>query len=256
MPGCFFAMLSGYFSYWFIPVFIITCIALGYLYLSYFMKIWSKKLDQFAEHWQFAGKIRMITGTLLAIGLFWFGFLLPYLWTGNVDGLTTKIRQIPAKITWRYIGNFEAQEFHKAFKRAVAAVGDQPTVFLFFYRDYSYFSAEDKNKKGRYPSIYMHGNSRFSYGFDQSPDNEKVLFKAGEVSEAALDKVLQHLKKHYNLRQVLYIGIDKNRRWGLKGPDGLVHNEVMLDIRVVFNGGHRSLKYDGRTGDFLQEKVY
>jgi len=254
--GCFFAMISGYFSVWFIPVFLLGSILAGFVFLS----LGGKFLDGGKQVWRLndkrGNKLKTVIYSIFPLLLLTGGFLLPYKITGNLDGLYSTVRHLPKTLIGQNIGNFELPEFERAYNRAAKFIGERKVETLIFYKSFTHISAEAPGKNGKLRMTDIKGNNASSFGSVYDPSDANTLFTMQEASLPMFKKVIADVARKYKLRKVMYVGISRDIRWGRSYPDGSPDHSRHLDIRIVFNGGDHTLKYDAKTGVCIEDRRY
>ncbi|GAB3017139.1 hypothetical protein GCM10027051_22300 [Niabella terrae] len=188
------------------------------------------------------------TGWLLAPALFVFGFLSPYMITGNLEWMQLKIKYFPQKLMLQRKGNFNPELFKMAFDKAVDWIGNQRVESVLFYQDFTNITAENYKKPGYVSMVTIHGNSVDGRHMTYRMEPER-MFHFDSLRYEVFEKVLKDIATSYNLKDVMYIGLRKSRRWGTRDrrirPD---FSQYYADIHVVFDGGEKSLQYNGKTG--------
>ena len=190
----------------------------------------------------------------LIVALVGFGFLSPYIVTGNVGFLGLRIKYFPQRLIFQYKGNYNPDAFKMAFDRAKAYIGDRRIESLLFYKDMTHVGIEMADKPGHTQTMNIWGNSVLGpYLSSMRADTER-LFTLDDVRYDLLQKVLDDVATDHDVSDIGYIGVRKDTRWGSR--DGQVkpdYDRYHTDIHVVFEGGHESIDYHGVTGERLPE---
>ena len=247
MLGVYFALVHGYIPLWFIPIHVLGSIGIGYVLLTIFIKYVQNEHALLKMIFRRGNAIITALSSLLCITVFIGGFTVPYAVTGNLDGLESKIRHIPETASGKNIGNFEEEEFEKAYNRAAAFIGSRRVEWILFYQNFTRISAEMPDKKYALRGTSITGNRISTYGSSYSPSSSNSLFTVNEASLAIVKKAIADVAKDHDLKSVLYIGLQKGVRWRWKDENGHRDHARYLDITFVLKGA-KSLKYDGRKG--------
>lgn len=189
---------------------------------------------------------------MLIMAIFSVGFLLPYIVSGNVDWLRLKIKHFPQKLIFQDKGNFNSEEFKKAYDKAIEYIGDQRIESLLFYKDFTHVTIELADKPGHLQSITIRGNSVERNFISWTIDDQDRLFTLEPVRYNVLKKALDDAAIDHKVKDIMYIGFRKGRRWGTRDrriPTDYTQN--YMDIHIVFEGGNESLHYNGETGKRL-----
>lgn len=189
---------------------------------------------------------------MLIFALFGIGFLSPYIVTGNVDWLRLRMKYLPQKLIFQNKGNFNPEAFKKAYDKAVSYIGDRRIESLLFYKGFTAVRIEQADKSGYLQSATIRGNSAETHFIPSTTDDQDRLFTLESIRYDLLEKALDDAAKDHHIKDVMYIGFRKDRRWGTRDaripPD---YTQLYLDIHIVFEGGEKSLDYNGETGERL-----
>lgn len=197
----------------------------------------------------FARSVSMV----LFLVVFGYGFLSPYIVTGNVDWLRLRITYFPQKLTFQYKGNFNPEAFRKAYDKAMECIGDRRVESLLFYKDFTNVRAEDHDKPGYISHVIIRGNSVEEGILSLTTAEEDRLFTVDAINFELFSKALDDAATEHDIEDIMYIGVRKGIRWGARDRHirGSIQHHV--DIHVVFEGGQESLHYHGETGERLPE---
>ncbi|MFC6100103.1 hypothetical protein [Olivibacter domesticus] len=189
---------------------------------------------------------------ILIITIFGIGFLSPYMVSGNVDWLLLKIKHFPQKFIFQDKGNFNPEEFKKAYDKAIGYIGDQRIESLLFYKSFTQVTIEPADKPGYLRSRTIRGNSVEWPFMTWTIDDQDRLFTLKSIRYDLLKKALDNAATDHELKNIMYIGFRKGIRWGTRDrripPD---YKQNHIDIHIVFEGGNESLDYNGETGERL-----
>lgn len=186
---------------------------------------------------------------VLIFALFGFGFLSPFMVTGNVDWLRLRMTHFPQKLVFRHKGNFNPEAFRKTYDKAIEYIGDRRIESLLFYKDFTAVRAEDPDKPGYIAHATIRGNSVREGGLSLMKGEPGRLFTVDSVRFDLLRKALDDVATDHDVEDIMYMGVRKGIRWGTR--DGRIppdYKQNHIDIHVVFNGGRVSLDYHGETG--------
>lgn len=186
---------------------------------------------------------------LLMLVAFIAGFGVPNAVTGNLDGLQSRIRRLPQTLTGQGIGNFEEDEFERAYKRAVAYVGNRRVVTLLFYKDYTSIIVEKPDKENAYDKAILRGGHISTRDYPYDLVSQSRLFTVDETPIAVVKKALGNAAKDNNLKRLMYISLGKDIRLGSTAENGSLDRSAYIDIMFVFKDGSDVLHYDGKTGE-------
>jgi len=212
---------------------------------------------------------RLKTGLLLLVGhnpnvltrsasfvlifvLFGFGFLSPYVVTGNLDWLRLRIKHFPQKLIFQGKGNFNPEAFKKAYDKAIEYIGDQRIESLLFYKDFTDVRIERTDKPGYFGKVTIRGNFVGAHFMTSMADDQNRLFTADSIRYDLFKKALDDAATDHKIQDIMYIGARKGIRWGTR--DGRIppdYKQDHIDIHIVFRGGNTSLHYNGETGERL-----
>src|SRR5690606_3311807 len=148
-----------------------------------------------------------LVNMVLIFALFGFGFLSPFMLTGNVDWLRLRVTDFPQKLVFQYKGNFNAEPFKKAYAKAMSYIGNRKVEYVVCYRDYTIIMVEDPDKPSYIEQAIIRGNfvelgilsSMTSY-----PDR---MFTVVSVSFVLLQTVLEDVATDHNIETIFYIGV-------------------------------------------------
>lgn len=190
-----------------------------------------------------------LVNMVLIFALFGFGFLSPFMVTGNVDWLRLRVTYFPQKLVFQYKGNFNTEAFGKAYTKAMAYIGDRRVESLLFYKDYTNISVENLDKPGYIEHAIIRGNSVEKGILSLTTSEPDRLFTVDSVSFELLQKVLDDVSTDHNIEDIFYIGVRRDTRWGTR--DGRIppdYKQPHVDIHVLFRPDSESLHYHGETG--------
>src|SRR5690606_15517469 len=131
-----------------------------------------------------------LVNMVLISALFGFGFLSPFMLTGNVDWLRLRVTYFPQKLVFQYKGNFNAEAFEKAYAKAMAYIGNRRVESLLFYKDYTVIRVEDSDKPGYVEHAIIRGNSVEKGILSLTTSEPDRLFTVDSVSFELLQKVV------------------------------------------------------------------
>jgi len=197
-------------------------------------------------------KLNLLTRSVnmvLIFALFGFGFISPFMVTGNVDWLRLSVIYFPQKLVFQYKGNFNAEAFRKAYAKAMAYIGDRRVESLLFYKDYTNVRVEAPDKPGYIEHAIIRGNSEEEGILSLTTSESDRLFTVDSVSFELLQKVLDDVSTDHNIEDIFYIGVRRDTRWGTR--DGRIppdYKQNHVDIHVLFRPDSESLHYHGETG--------
>ena len=155
-----------------------------------------------------------LVNMVLIFALFGFGFLSPFMVTGNVDWLRLRVTYFPQKLVFQYKGNFNTEAFGKAYTKAMAYIGDRRVESLLFYKDYTNISVENLDKPGYIEHAIIRGNSVEKGILSLTTSEPDRLFTVDSVSFELLRKVLDDVSTDHNIEDIFYIGVRRDTRWG------------------------------------------
>ena len=191
---------------------------------------------------------------LLIIVVFTISYLLPYIVTGNVEWLVLRIKHFPQKLIFQNKGNFNPEEFKKSYEKANTQIGENAIESLLFYKEFTTNQIEEPHNIGYLRRLTIRGNSVEENFSSMRIDDRDRMFTSKSISYAVLKKVLESLATDHKIEDIIYIGFRKDIRWGSRklniSPD---YSRTYVDIHIVFNGGNKSLDYDGKTGERLPD---
>jgi len=189
---------------------------------------------------------------ILISAIFSIGFLSPYIISGNVEWLLLKIKHFPQRLIFQDKGNFNPEEFKKAYDKAIEYIDDQRIESLLFYNAFTQVTVEQADNAGYLRSVTIRGNSVERNFISWTIDREDRLFTSASVRYHLLKKALDDAATDHKLEDIMYIGVRKGIRWETRDhripPD---YKQNYVDIHIVFEGGHKSLDYNGETGERL-----
>lgn len=189
---------------------------------------------------------------VLIFALCGFGFLSPFMVTGNVDWLRLRITYFPQKLIFQYKGNFNPEAFRKTYDKAMAYIGDRRIESLLFYKDFTDVRIEDADKPGYVTQTTIRGNFVEEGIMSLTTAESDRLFTVDSMSFELLRKVLDDVATDHDIDDISYLGVRRGIRWGTRDdriPPDYKQNHV--DIHVVFRRGSESLNYHGETGGRL-----
>lgn len=186
---------------------------------------------------------------MLILALFGIGFLSPYIVTGNVDWLRLRLKYFPQKLIFQDRGNFNPEMFEKAYGKAISYIGNRRIESLLFYKDFTAVSVEQNDNAGYLRSVTIRGNSVEAHLMPSSPDVQDRLFNVELIQYDILKKALENAAIDHDIEDIMYIGFRKGLRWSMPVP----RRKRYVDIHIVFEGGERSLDYNGKTGERLPD---
>ena len=189
---------------------------------------------------------------VLILAIFATGFFAPYGITGNMDWLRLRMAYFPQRLAFQYQGNFNPEAFRKTYDKAIEHIGDRRIESLLFYKDFTSVRAEDPDQPGSIGNATIRGNSVDKGIMSSTTAESGRLFTANSVSFDLFRKALDDVATDHDVKDIMYIGVRKGIRWGTR--DGSIkpdYEEDYVDIHVVFEGGHESLRYHGKTGKRL-----
>ena len=189
---------------------------------------------------------------VLISALFGFGFLSPYVVTGNLDWLRLRIEHFPQKLIFQGKGNFNPEAFKRAYDKAIEHIGDQRIESLLFYKDFTNVRVERTDKPGYFGNVTIRGNSVGAHFMTSRTDDQDRLFTADSIQYDLFKKALDDAATDHKIQNIMYIGVRKGIRWGTR--DGRIppdYKQDHIDIHIVFEGGNTSLHYNGETGERL-----
>jgi len=190
-----------------------------------------------------------LVNMVLIFALFGFGFLSPFMLTGNVDWLRLRVTYFPQKLVFQYKGNFNAEPFKKAYAKAMSYIGNRRVESLLFYKDYTVIMVEDPDKPGYIEHAIIRGNSVEKGILSSMTSDPDRLFTVHSINFELLQKVLDDVSTDHNIEDIFYIGVRKDTRWGTR--DGRIlpdYKQNHVDIHVLFRPDSESLHYHGETG--------
>ncbi|MGV3761642.1 hypothetical protein [Parapedobacter sp.] len=190
-----------------------------------------------------------LVNMVLIFALFGFGFLSPFMVTGNVDWLRLRVTYFPQRLVFEYKGNFNAEAFRKTYAKAIAYIGDRPVESLLFYKDYTVVRVEDPDNPGYIEHAIIRGNSVEEGILSLTTSEPDRLFTVGSVSFERLRKVLDDVATDHDMEDIFYIGVRRDTRWGTR--DGRIppdYKQHPVDIHVLFRRDSESFHYHGETG--------
>lgn len=190
-----------------------------------------------------------LVNMVLIFALFGFGFLSPFMLTGNVDWLRLRVSYFPQKLVFQYKGNFNAEPFKKAYAKAMSYIGNRQVESLLFYKDYTVIMVEDPDKPGYIEHAIIRGNSVEKGILSSMTSDPDRLFTVDSVNFELLQKVLEDVATDHNIEDIFYIGVRSDTRWGTR--DGHIppdYKKNHVDIHVLFRPDSESLHYHGETG--------
>ena len=190
-----------------------------------------------------------LVNMVLIFALFGFGFLSPFMVTGNVDWLRLRVTYFPQKLVFQYKGNFNAEPFKKAYAKAMSYIGNRRVESLLFYKDYTVIMVEDPDKPGYIEHAIIRGNSVEKGILSSMTSDPDRLFTVDSISFELLQKVLDDVSTDHNIEDIFYIGVRRDTRWGTR--DGRIppdYKQNHVDIHVLFRPDSESLHYHGQTG--------
>ncbi|RQP12712.1 MAG: hypothetical protein EAS52_20305, partial [Parapedobacter sp.] len=190
-----------------------------------------------------------LVNMVLIFALFCFGFLSPFMLTGNVDWLGLRVTYFPQKLVFQYKGNFNAEPFKKAYAKAMSYIGNRQVESLLFYKDYTVIMVEDPDKPGYIEHAIIRGNSVEKGILSSMTSDPDRLFTVDSVNLELLQKVLEDVATDHNIEDIFYIGVRSDTRWGTR--DGRIppdYKQNHVDIHVLFHPDSESLHYHGETG--------
>ncbi|WP_222852207.1 hypothetical protein [Olivibacter sp. SDN3] len=186
---------------------------------------------------------------VLIFATFGFGFLAPFMATGNMDWLRMYITYFPQKLVFQYKGNFNPEMSEKAYERAIAYIGERRIESVLFYKDYTMVRVEHAAMPGSVSSVTIRGNS-VDAGFMSLMEIDTArLFTVDAIRYDVLKKALDDASTDHDLSDISYIGFRKDTRRGARIQPG--YKQHHIDIHIVFKGGKKSLDYHGKTGTRL-----
>ena len=192
-----------------------------------------------------------IVNILLILTIFGFGFLTPYMVTGNVDWLRLKIIYFPQKLIFQHKGNYNPEAFVMAYEKAMSYIGDQQIEAILFYKDYTNVQIQFADNPRKITHVTIRGNS-VQDGFLSlaTATQPGRLFPANSVSLEVLQKVLEDVATDHDLADISYLGIRSDFSWRNRPsshPSG--ERAYYVDIHVLLDWGEESLHYSSKTGE-------
>ena len=255
IAGCFIALINSYFPLWFIPVFVLGTILLGYIFLVILIR-WldvDHSVDNsllvkksFSSVW-----LRMIVGIILFIA----GVLTPFQLTGNLSDFKDTVKNIPLRLVGKNEGNFRAGTYERVYNRAMGFLKNKKIESIYFYKSHTHMVATADNNSYKVRMAEMNGNHVSFFGSGSNPIQASALFSTDELSFEVFKKVMDEVAQNYTLSDVLYVSITKGIRWNKKDAEGRADHSSYLNIKVLFKDISHRIIYDARTGSLEEEKV-